>query len=63
MEGGFLLLRRLINVEALETTHVLKHAQKRDMEEVTRLQIMMLQSHLGVRGKLIFVQKLKDGML
>ncbi|GKC26300.1 hypothetical protein Tco_1033594 [Tanacetum coccineum] len=38
------------------------HAQNRDMEKVTHLQIMMDQSHLDVREMLIFVQKLKDGM-
>ncbi|GKF27099.1 hypothetical protein Tco_0082993 [Tanacetum coccineum] len=38
-------------------------AEYRDMEKVTRLQIMMNQSHLGVREKLLFVQNLKDGVL
>ncbi|GKE41670.1 hypothetical protein Tco_1468954, partial [Tanacetum coccineum] len=51
------------NVEATETARVLKYAQKRNMEKVTGLQIMMDQSLLGVHEKLIFVQKLKDGML
>ncbi|GJZ49159.1 hypothetical protein Tco_0603349 [Tanacetum coccineum] len=51
------------NVEAVETARVLKHAQKRDIEKVIRLQIMMDQSHLSVHEMLIFVQKLKDVML
>ncbi|GJS60389.1 inorganic pyrophosphatase 2-like protein [Tanacetum coccineum] len=51
------------NVEATDTARVLKHAQKRNMEKVTSLEIMMDQSRLGVREKLILVQKLKDGML
>ncbi|GKB92996.1 hypothetical protein Tco_0979133 [Tanacetum coccineum] len=33
-----------------------------DMEKAACLQIMMDQSHLGVREMLISVQKLKDGM-
>ncbi|GKE46919.1 hypothetical protein Tco_1478177 [Tanacetum coccineum] len=56
-------LRLRDNVEAVETVRVLKHAPKKDMEKVTRLQIMMDQSHLGMRENLIFVKKLKDGIL
>ncbi|GKB85041.1 hypothetical protein Tco_0957313 [Tanacetum coccineum] len=51
------------NIEAVEIACVLKRVQQRDMEKVTRLQIMMNQSHLGVREKLLFVQNLKDGVL
>nr|GFA18279.1 hypothetical protein [Tanacetum cinerariifolium] len=51
------------NVEAVETACMLKHAQNKDMEKVTHLQIMMDQSHLDVRKMIIVVQKLKDGML
>nr|GEV31356.1 KAT8 regulatory NSL complex subunit 3-like [Tanacetum cinerariifolium] len=51
------------NLEAAKTARVLKRVRQRDMEKVTHLQIMMNQSHLGAREKLLFGGKLKDGLL
>nr|GEV71344.1 hypothetical protein [Tanacetum cinerariifolium] len=51
------------NVESVKTARVLKHTQKRDMEKVIRLQIMMDQSYFGGREMIFFVQKLNDEML
>ncbi|GJU80417.1 putative reverse transcriptase domain-containing protein [Tanacetum coccineum] len=51
------------NVKAVETACMLKCVQHRDMLKVTRLQIMMNQYNIVVREKLLFVQKLKDGVI
>nr|GEU54707.1 hypothetical protein [Tanacetum cinerariifolium] len=46
-----------------ETASLLRHGQKRDLDKMTHLQIMVNQSHLGVREKLIFVSKMYLGTL
>ena len=49
-----------IRANTVDTTRMLKHVQKRDLETATRIQIMVNQSHLGAREKLIHATKLKD---
>lgn len=51
------------NFEAAATARVLKRVQKRDLETVTCLQIMVNQSHLGMREKLLHATNLKDGIV
>ncbi|GKA77088.1 hypothetical protein Tco_0783549 [Tanacetum coccineum] len=57
-------------LERLSGNHVakkiaclLKHGQKRDLNKMTRLQIMMDESHLGVREKHTFVSNKNLGTL
>nr|GEV56635.1 zinc finger, GRF-type [Tanacetum cinerariifolium] len=42
------------NYVSKETTSLLRRGQNHDLDKMTRLQIMVNQSHLGVREKLIF---------
>nr|GEW17639.1 hypothetical protein [Tanacetum cinerariifolium] len=41
-----------------ETTRLLRRGQKRDLDKMTRLQIMVNESHLGVREKRTFVSNI-----
>nr|GEW03147.1 hypothetical protein [Tanacetum cinerariifolium] len=51
------------NHVAKETARLLRRRQKRDMDKMTHLQIMVNESHLGVRKKHIFVSKMNLGTL
>ncbi|GJX38290.1 hypothetical protein Tco_0251593 [Tanacetum coccineum] len=46
-----------------ETARLLRHGQKYDLDKMTRLQIMVNESHLGVREKHTFVSKMNLGTL
>ncbi|GKE58549.1 hypothetical protein Tco_1497734 [Tanacetum coccineum] len=46
------------NHVAKETAHLLRRGQKRDLDKIRRLQIMVNESHLGVREKHTFISKM-----
>ena len=52
-----------IRANTVDTARMLKHVQKRDLETATHIQIMVKQSHLSAREKLIHATKLKDEIL
>ncbi|GKC50061.1 hypothetical protein Tco_1072806 [Tanacetum coccineum] len=49
------------NHVAKETSHLLRHRQKRDLDKMTHLQIMVNESHLSVHEKHTFVSKMNLG--
>ncbi|GJW90743.1 hypothetical protein Tco_0168296, partial [Tanacetum coccineum] len=51
------------NHVAKETACLLRGGQKRDLNKMTRLQIMVNESHLGVREKHNFVSEINLGAL
>nr|GFC10823.1 hypothetical protein [Tanacetum cinerariifolium] len=51
------------NHVAKETACLLRRGQNRDLDKMMRLQIMMNESHLGVREKHTFVSKMNLGIL
>nr|GEW04212.1 hypothetical protein [Tanacetum cinerariifolium] len=48
---------------AMETIHLLRRRQKRDLYKVTRLQMMVNESRLSVREKHTFIIKMNLGTL